>query len=72
MRQSAEWGMRCLQGSFPRLKERFIYEERGERALMLRLVVLIYNYRVNTVGINQIRNIYMPWLEEDSNTFFDL
>ena len=72
MRQSAEWGMRCLQGSCPRLKERFIYEERGERALMLRLVVLIYNYRVNTVGINQIRNIYMSWLEEGSNTFFDL
>ena len=72
MRQSAEWGMRCLQGSFPRLKERFIYEERCERALMLRLVVLIYNYSVNTVGINQIRNVYMPWLEEDSNTFFDL
>ena len=72
MRQSAEWGMRCLQGSFPRLKERFIYEERGERALMLRLVVLIYNYRVNTVGVNQIRNIYMPWLEEDSNTFYNL
>ena len=72
MRQSAEWGLRCLQGSFLRLKEHFIYEERGERALMLRLVVLIYNYSVNTVGINQIRNVYMPWLEEDSNTFFDL
>ena len=31
MRQSAEWGMRSLQASFPRLKDRFIYEEFGER-----------------------------------------
>ena len=61
--------MRCLQGSFPRLKERFIYEERGERALMLKLIVLIYNFRVNTVGINQIRNTYMSWLEEESSDF---
>ena len=69
MRQASEWGMRCLQGSFPRLKERFIYEERGERALMLKLIVLIYNFRVNTVGINQIRNTYMPWLEEEATDF---
>ena len=60
MRQSIEWGMRCLQGSFPRLKERFIYKERGERALMLKLILLIYNFHVNTIGINQIRNVYMP------------
>lgn len=29
LRQSAEWGMRMLQGSFPRMKDRFGYEERG-------------------------------------------
>ena len=29
-RQAAEWGMRGLQGSFPRLKDRIIYEENGE------------------------------------------
>ena len=28
-RQAAEWGMRGLQGSFPRLKDRIIYEKRG-------------------------------------------
>ena len=39
---------------------------------MLKLVILIYVFRVNTVGINKIRNVYMSWLEEDSNTFFDL
>ena len=59
MIQSKKWGMRCLQGSFPRLKERSIYEECGERALILKLIILVYNFRVNTVGINQIRNVYM-------------
>ena len=29
MRQSAEWGMRSFQSSFPRVKDRFIYEETG-------------------------------------------
>ena len=31
MRQSAEWGMRALQGSFPRLKDKFLYEEGGKK-----------------------------------------
>ena len=30
-RQAVEWGMRGLQGSFPRLKDCIIYEENGER-----------------------------------------
>ena len=29
------------------------------------MLKLIYNFRVNTVGINQIRNTYIPWLEEE-------
>ena len=38
MRQASEWGMRSLQGSFPRLKDRFAcYEERGDRKLMLEM-----------------------------------
>lgn len=31
LRQASEWGMRAFQGSFPRLKDKFKYEERGER-----------------------------------------
>ena len=34
-RQAAEWGMRGLQGSFPRLKDHIIYEENGKRAIIL-------------------------------------
>ena len=33
-RQSAEWGMRAVQFSFPRLKDTMIYEEHGERRII--------------------------------------
>ena len=38
-RQAAEWGMRALQGSFPRLKERPVFENRGERQIILISIV---------------------------------
>jgi DDE superfamily endonuclease len=69
VRQMAEWGMRGLQGSFPRLKDRLIYEERGERKIILHLIVLLYNFRASTVGINQIQSSFMPHLERSANTF---
>ena len=70
MRQSAEWGMHALQSSFPRLKDRFIYEERGERKLVLTSLILIYNYRTRMVGINQILNYYMPHLRQNANACY--
>ena len=66
-RQTSEWGMRALQASFPRLKDKFIYEERGERRIVLKMYVLLYNLRARTVGINQIRNVYMPYLDLDAS-----
>jgi hypothetical protein len=58
VRQTAEWGMLTMQASFPRVKERFVYEERGERRLVLKMFVLLYNMRARMVGINKIRNTY--------------
>ena len=58
--------MRGLQGSFPRLKDRIIYEENEERAIILKFITLLYNYKVQTVGINQILNYYMPSLSKDA------
>ena len=66
MRQAAEWGMRGLQASFPRLKDRFVYEERGERRITMKMITLIYNMRARMVGINQIRNVYMKHLDRDA------
>eukprot|EP00171_Calliarthron_tuberculosum_P015713 IDg15713t1 len=34
VRQVSEWGMRARQRTFSRLKDRFIYEEEGERKVM--------------------------------------
>ena len=66
--QTAEWGMRALQSSFPRLKDRIRYEESGERRVILKLMVLLFNLRSRRVGINQILNTYyMHSLERDAN-----
>lgn len=70
MRQSAEWGMGTVQASFPRLRDTFIYEEHGERRITLTCLFLLYNCRARLVGINQIRNVYLPNLEEDANLQF--
>ena len=69
VRQLSEWGMRGLQGSFPRLKDRLKFEKRGERRVILQLVILLYNFRATTVGMNQIQSSFMPYLERSANEF---
>lgn len=70
MRQSSEWGMRAVQASFPRLKDTLPYEEYGERRIIMKCLLLLFNCRAHLVGINQIRNVYMPYLENDANLQF--
>lgn len=69
-RQSAEWGMRAVQSSFPRLLDRIVYEERGERRLVLLSIVYLFNFRTSTVGLNQLLSVYMPWLDRDAEALF--
>ena len=69
VRQMAEWGMRGFQASFPRVKDQMRFEERGERHLIMQLIARLYNYRVNKVGINQIRNTFVPSLERNALQF---
>ena len=64
MRQSAEWGMRAIQSSFPRLKDTLHYEEHGEQRLIFSSLFLIYNLRAHLVGLNQLQNVYFPILRE--------
>jgi hypothetical protein len=52
VRQSAEWGMRVFQRSFPRLKNAMSYEERGERRLILESTILLSSFRAHQVGIS--------------------
>ena len=70
MRQSAEWGMRAFQCSFPRVKDQIPFESKGQHKLMMKLLILLYNVRTKQVGINQILNVYMPSLIVDVNEIY--
>jgi DDE superfamily endonuclease len=71
LRQASEWGMRAIQSAFPRLKDSIRYEEKGERRRILRLVPLLYNLRLELVGLNQIRNTYVPEWSKDVDFIVD-
>ncbi len=43
MRQSLEWGMRAFQSSFPRIKDRITIEYRGQRKVMMKVMIHLYN-----------------------------
>lgn len=58
MRQAAEWGMRALQSSFPRMQD-------------LKMMILLYNFRARLVGINQIKNVYMANLIQDADNYLN-
>eukprot|EP00536_Pseudo-nitzschia_multiseries_P006357 jgi/Psemu1/65555/estExt_Genemark1.C_1340006 len=63
VRQMSEWGMRQIQGGFPRLKDNMLLEETGDRRIILKLVVVLYNFQTAKVGINTILNTYMSETE---------
>ncbi len=49
LRQSSEWGMRALQGSFPRCKK-CLPSNFMQRRLVLESIILIHNFRTDIVG----------------------
>jgi hypothetical protein len=59
-RQTAEWGMRGLQGSFGRLRLPLDIGDKEERGNLLEVCVRLHNLRAQRVGHNQIRTVYMP------------
>ncbi len=67
MQQTAEYGMCRLQASFPCLKDWFVYKERGEQRITLKMFVLLFNLCARMVGINQICNVYIPFLNWNAN-----
>jgi len=60
LRQSAEWGMRALQGVFGRLRVPLPIEDILFRQDLLEICIRLHNVRVRCVGINQILNVYQP------------
>ena len=59
-RQTAEWGMRTMQGSFGRLRVPLPINNGDLRSDILECVSRLFNLRARTIGHNQIRTVYMP------------
>jgi hypothetical protein len=57
--QASEWGMRGLQGTFPRWKKR-LPADHEQRRLVIEAIVLVHNYRTEMVGFNQINTVFDP------------
>ena len=57
LRQSSEWGMRALQGTFVRMKSRLTSNKR-KRKLILTVIILLHNFRTHVVGLNQIATVF--------------
>lgn len=65
-RQTAEWGMRSLQGSFGRLHVPLEINHTDQRASLIETCVRLHNLRAQRVEINQICNVYMKeWRASD-------
>ena len=62
--------MRTLQGGFPRLKDRFIFENMGKQKQLVHLVVLLSNLQARKVVIGQICTVYKAHLDRDLRTMF--
>jgi len=63
-RQTAEWGMRSLQGAFGRLRVPLDINSEDARSNLIEICVCLHNLRAVRVGINQIRQVYMPQWQE--------
>ena len=52
LRQASEWGMRGMQGTFPRCKKR-LPSDSDKRRLVLEAIVLVHDFCTHYVGFSQ-------------------
>ena len=57
--QLSEWGMRMIQAQFPQIKDKIRFEEAGDRKVIFLLMVLLYNFQTDFIGINEMLNSFM-------------
>ena len=62
LRQASEWGMRGLQGSFPRIKRR-LPSNRLKRRRIIESIVHLHNFRMHVIECNQINKVFDPEYE---------
>ncbi|KDQ56284.1 hypothetical protein JAAARDRAFT_59183 [Jaapia argillacea MUCL 33604] len=71
-RQTAEWGMRTLQGSFGCLRMPLDTNNPDGQCLLLELCCHLNNVCARCVGINEIWNVYMPvWRQSEDDELWD-
>ena len=70
-RQTAEWGMRELQGSFGRLRIPLEIEDMERRADIIESCFRLHNLQTRLVGINQIKSVYVPVWREGSERVWE-
>lgn len=73
-RQTAEWGMRAIQGAFGRLRIPLDITNQEARSDLIEICLRLHNLRAVRVGINQIRTVYMKhWqaTEDDLDVWRD-
>jgi hypothetical protein len=71
-RQTAEWGMRTLQGSFGRLRVPLPIADDQARQDLIETCVRLNNLRATRVGISQIKAVYEPtWRESEDDNLWD-
>lgn len=61
--------MRAIQSAFPQLKDTILFEESGKCKVHLSLVPLLHNFRLECVGLNQIRNTFCLAWSRDADFF---
>ena len=66
IRKLSERGIRMTQGQFPRVTNTLIFEHSGDRRVILRLLVHLYNFNFAQVGHNETLNSFM----EKEDVFF--
>jgi hypothetical protein len=62
LQQASKWGMRLLQGTFPRYKKR-LPGNASKRKKVIQLIVLIRIIWTEHVGLNQIKTVFDPEYE---------
>ncbi len=66
LRQASKWGMRGLQGTFPRCKKRLPSDKEKCRRV-LDCIGLVHNFRTEIIGNNQISAVFAPKYERVIN-----
>ena len=71
VRQAAEWAVRDLRGTYPRLTAKLFYDHKM-RSVLMSLIIRLSNYRTHHIGLSQVQTVFEDKSQFDALDFFDL